>query len=346
MCKRKYFFELNSVLAVLLFACAEPLYAQSSYYESKTIRIIVGFSPGGGFDTYSRAIARHIGRHIPGNPTVIVENMTGAGSLIAGNYLYNQAKPDGLTIGHFIGGLVLGQVLGNPGVKFDARKFEWIGAPARLEGVFAFTTASGFTNLDKWRTSKTPAKLGATGPGSETHDIPKILQAAIGLTMQVISGYKGTSDIRLAAENGEIDGMCTGWESVKVGWRKSLDDGKVTVVLQALPAPHKDLPKVPLAIDLAKTNEARALIRVGVHDQSAVLRPYTLAPGTPKDRVRILREAFQATMQDKLFLAEAQKANLDINPLSGEELETTMNGFFKLEQSLVSKLNEILVPTK
>jgi tripartite-type tricarboxylate transporter receptor subunit TctC len=240
----------------------------------------------------------------------------------------------------------LGQVLGNPGIKFDARKFEWIGAPATLEGVFAFTASSGFRNLEAWKTARNPAKVGATGPGSETHDIPKILQAAVGLPLQVISGYKGTADIRLAAENGEIDGMCTGWESVKVGWRKVLEEGKVNIVLQALPAPHRDLAAVPLAIDLAKTNEARSLIRVGIHDQSAVLRPYALAPGTPKDRVQELRKAFEATMQDKEFLGEAQKANLDINPVAGEQLQQTILGFFKLDQSLVSKLREILTPAK
>lgn len=346
MYKSDYLVNVGLILLIVLFASTNQLYAQSPYYEGKTIRFIVGFSPGGGFDTYSRVIARHIGKHIPGNPTVIVENMAGAGSLITANYLYNQAKPDGLTIGHFIGGLVLGQVLGNPGIKFDARKFEWIGAPAKLEGVFAFTNASGFTNLDAWRKSKAPAKLGATGPGSETHDVPKILQAAVGLPLQVISGYKGTSDIRLAAENGEVDGMCTGWESVKVGWRKTLEDGKVTVVLQALPAAHKDLPNVPLAIDLAKTSEARALIRVGIHDQSAVLRPYSLSPGTPKERVQMLRKAFQATIQDKEFLAETEKAKLDIDPVSGEDLEKTINSFFRLDQTLVSKLSEILIPAK
>jgi tripartite-type tricarboxylate transporter receptor subunit TctC len=320
------------------------LHAQPAYYEGKTIRIVVGFSAGGG--TYSRAISRHLSKHIAGNPAVVVENMTGAGSLIAANYLYNQAKPDGLVIGHFIGGLVLGQVLGNPGVKFDARRFEWIGAPATLEGVFAFTASSGFRNIETWKSSKTAAKLGATAPGSETHDIPKILQAAVGLPLQVISGYKGTADIRLAAENGEIDGMCTGWESVKVGWRKQLEDGKIGVVLQALPVAHKDLPAVPLAIDLAKTDEARALIRVGIHDQSAVLRPYVLAPGTSEARVQELRKAFQATMQDKEFLAEAHKANLDLHPISGDHLQKTVNGFFKLDQSLVSKLREILVSPK
>ena len=178
--------------------------AQEPNFDGKTVRIVVGFSAGGGFDAYARAIARHLGKHIPGKPTIIVENMPGAGSLIAANFTYNQAKPDGLTIGHFIGGVVVGQLLGNPGAPFDSQKFEWIGAPSRLEAVCALTKTTGVIDIKSWMAVKTPVKLGATGPGSETYDVPRVLQAALGLPMQIVSGYKGTADIRLAAESGEL----------------------------------------------------------------------------------------------------------------------------------------------
>lgn len=345
---RKQHLSLVTIIATaIIYAVftSAPVYSQD-FYKGKTLHFIVGFSAGGGFDTYSRTIARHIGKHIPGNPTVIVENMTGAGSLIAANHVYRVAKPDGLTIAHFIGGLIMGQILGRTGIEFDARKFEWIGVPAKLEAVCALTKASGIASVEEWRSSKTPAKLGATGPGSETYDVPRILEVALGLPTHIVSGYKGTADIRVAAEGGEIAGTCWGWEVMKVQWRKALDASEVNVVVQALPKAHPDLPKVPLAISFAKSSESRQLIRVGIHDQSEILRPYALPPGTPRERVRILRKAFQDTMKDPEFLAEARKAKLSIDPLTGEELENIVKGFFEITPSLVDKLKNILLPTK
>ena len=201
------------------------------FYRGKNVRIVVGFSAGGGFDTYARAIARHMGKHIPGSPTVVVENMTGAGSLIAANHIYKVAKPDGLTIGHFIGGLFLGQVLGQPGVEFDARKFEFIGAPISDHVVCAMTKASGITSVERWMAAKTPVKMGGIAPGTSTPDnATRILKAALGLPIQLVTGYKGTADVRLAAEGGEIAGGCWGWDSVSVTWRKALDTGDTVVV--------------------------------------------------------------------------------------------------------------------
>lgn len=312
------------------------------FYKGKTIRIIVGFAAGGGFDTYSRVIARHIGKHISGNPTVIVENITGAGSLIAANHIYKVAKPDGLTIGHFIGGLFMQQLLGGPGVEFDARKFEYIGVPVKENVVCALRKESGITSVEKWMASKTPVKLGGTAPGSTTDDVPKILRETIGLPIQLVTGYKGTADIRLAADSGEIAGGCWAWESIKVTWRRALDGGDVTVVLQAIPKAHPELPKIPLAINYAKTEDARKLIQVGIHDPVSFTRPYTLPPGTPKERVQILRKAFLETLNDKEFLAEAEKSKLDVEPITGDELERIIGGLFKLDPGLTAKLKETL----
>lgn len=259
---RKQLWCLVGTLIALVFV-ANPAHPSTHepFYKGKTIRIIVGATPGGGFDTYSRAIARYMGKHIAGNPTVIVENMAGAGTLIAANYTYKAAKPDGLTIGNFIGGLVLGQLLGQPGIEFDARKFEWVGVPSRDNVACAFTKASGITSMEKWMASKTPVKLGATGRGTAPEDTPKVLKAALGLPIHLISGYKGTADIRLAAESGEVAGGCWQWESIKVTWRKALEAGEVSVVLQVTPQLLPDLPGVPLAISFAKTEEARTLIQ-------------------------------------------------------------------------------------
>jgi tripartite-type tricarboxylate transporter receptor subunit TctC len=316
--------------------------AQDSFYKGKTVRIIVGASAGGGYDTYSRTISRHIGKHIPGNPTFAVENMPGAGFLISANHMYRVAKPDGLTIGHFIGGLFLQQLLGKPGIEFDARKFEYVGVPAQDNYMLGISKATGITSIDQWLSSKTAVKLGGVGAGSATDDIPKVLAATIGLPMQLVSGYKGTADVRLAFASGEVQGVCNSWESFKSTWRKELDSGDVILVMQNVAKPHPDQPKLPLAINYAKTDDAKRLIAALVHSVSPTARPYVLPPGTPKQRVQILRKAFMATMKDPEFLADAAKAKLDINPVEGAELEHNVRAVFNLDKSLVPKAKEIL----
>jgi tripartite-type tricarboxylate transporter receptor subunit TctC len=316
--------------------------AQEPYYKGKVVKMILGHSPGGGYDTYTRIIGRHIGKYLPGNPAVVVENMTGAGSLISANHNYNIVKPDGLTIGHFSGGLIAQQVLGQPGIQFDARRFEYVGAPAQDNYAIGLTKASGITSVEKWLAAKTPVKLGGTAPGGASVDIPKLLAATLGLPTQVISGYKGTADIRLAAENGEVSGFATGWESFKSTWRQALDSGEATIVIQAVPKAHPELAKVPLAIKYAKTEEAKKLIQIGGHDAGATARPYVLAPCTPKERVQMIRHAFDQVLKDPDLIAEAKKANLDIEPVSGEELQRIVNGLFKVDPALIEKWKQIL----
>ncbi len=332
---------LGAILGLALIIDAAPGGAQDPFFKGKIVRIVVGFSPGGGFDTYSRVIARHLGRHIPGNPTVIVENMPGAGSLIAANHIFKAVKADGLTIGNWNGGLILGQIMGQPGTEFDAREFEWIGAPVGITPVCVFSKASGITSLDRWMSSKKPVEVGTISPGSNTHDVPKILQVALGLPTHLVSGYKGFSEIRLAIESGEVAGGCPTWEATRGTW-KLLDTGDVVVVVQATPKALPDMPKVPVAINFAKTEEARQLIRAGIHDQSAINRPYSLPPGTPKDRVQMLRRAFQETLKDPAFLVDANKAKLGVDPFSGEEVEKIVADLFKLSPGVVAKLKEAL----
>jgi tripartite-type tricarboxylate transporter receptor subunit TctC len=340
---RKAGFYLSVIGTVLVsIGISQRASHAQDFYAGKTIRIVVGFPAGGGFDTYSRTLARHISKHIPGNPTVVVDNVTGAGSLIAANTIYKATKPDGLTIGNFIGNLIPQQLFGGSGIEFDARKFEWIGVPVRDHVVCALTKASGITSVDAWIAAKSPVKLGGSAPGTTNDDVAKLLKAALGLPIQLVTGYKGTAPIKLAAESGEIDGGCWAWESIKVMWRNGLDAGDVNIVLQAVPKAVLDLPKVPVAIELAKSDEARKLIQAGIHDTAAITRPYALPPGTPKDRVQILRRAFRETLKDKDFLAEAAKSKLDVDPVSGEEVEKIVSGLFKLDAALIAKMSEIL----
>jgi tripartite-type tricarboxylate transporter receptor subunit TctC len=237
----------------------------------------------------------------------------------------------------------LQQLLGRQGVEFDARKFEYVGAPVKDSPVCVLTKASGVTSMEKLTGAKTPVKLGGTGPGDPTNDHPKFLKAALGLPIQLVSGYKGTADVRLASESGEVAGSCGwNWFSVKAVWAKAVESGAVVVVLQIMPKPHRDLVGVPLAVNFAKTDEARQLIQVGIHDMSALIRPFTLPPGTPKDRVAAVRKAFMDTMKDPEFLADAKKSNLEIDLVAGEELERTVAGLFKLSPPIVAKLKEVL----
>ena len=327
-------------LGLALSTGVTPAAAQEGFYKGKTIRIVVATSAGGGFDAYTRTMARHMGKHIPGNPTFIVENMPGAGHRIGANYLYKVAKPDGLTIGHFQGGLFLEQVLGERGIEFDALKYEFIGAPVKDNRACAFTKASGITGMEKWTAAKTPVKLGGIGGGAPD-EIAKMLKATLALPIQLVAGYKGTSEIRLAAESGEIAGGCWTWDSIRATWAGAIQSGNAVVVLQILPKPHPELPNIPLAINYAKSEEARQLIQVGIQGPSEYYRPYALPPGTPKDRAQILRKAFQDTMKDPEFVADAAKSRLDVEPVSAEELERSVAGLFKLNPSLLAKLKEI-----
>jgi tripartite-type tricarboxylate transporter receptor subunit TctC len=339
--KRNLWILLVVHLSLAAFLLA-PARAQQPFYQGKTIRIIVGASAGGGYDTYTRALARHMGKHIAGNPVFVVDNMPGAGFLISANYMYKIAKPDGLTIGHFIGGLFLQQLLGKPGVEFDARKFGYMGAPAQDNYMLAVHKSTGITSMDQWLSSKTVVKLGGVGAGSATDDIPKILAATIGLPIQLVSGYKGTADVRLAFNSGEVLGICNAWESFKSTWRNELDAGDAILVLQNIAKPHPEQARLPLAISYAKTDEAQKLIKAIVHSVGPTARPYVLPPGTPKNRIDILRKAFIDTMKDPEFIADATKAKLDLNPLDGAELETNVRGVFNLDAKLIPRAKEIL----
>jgi tripartite-type tricarboxylate transporter receptor subunit TctC len=332
---------LSTTFIVLASLGGRPAEAQS-FFEGKTVRVIVGFAPGGGFDTYARVIARHMGKHVPGNPTFIVENMAGAGSLIAANHVYKVAKPDGLTIGKFNGSLMLGQVLGQAGIEFDARKFEFIGAAVKEDVVCSLTKASGITSVEKWMAAKPPVKLGGVAPGASPDNSGRVLKAVLGLPIQVVSGYRGTAEIRLAVDGGELAGACWSWESMRATWRSALEAGDVIPVMQLTGKPFPDLPNVPLAINLAKSDEARRLIQIGLQNTGAFARPFVLPPGTPKERVQILGRAFQETLKDPAFLAEAEKGKLTLDPVTGDELEKMVAELFTLDAALLAKLKEVL----
>ena len=302
--------RLLTAIILLALAVNSARATTHDFYKGKAVRIVVGYAPGGGYDSYARVIARYIGKHIPENPTFIVENMPGAGSLVSANHLYKIAKADGLTIGHFNGSLFQLKAMGQKEIEFDSTKFEYVGSVAKVEVACGFSKASGIDSVEKWLAAKAAPRMGATAPGTGGHDVSRILNATLGLPMQMVLGYKSTGDMRVAMERGELNGLCTGWESFKSLWKQSIESGDLIMVLQALPKPHADLPKVPLAISLAKSEEARELIQVGIHNVTAISRPFILPPRTPKERVQLLRKAFTATMNDAEFRADAESPTL------------------------------------
>lgn len=336
---------LGIFLLPIIFAVL-PLSARAAsvedFYKGKTIQFIVGGTAGGGYDTYTRLIARHFSQFVPGKPSTVVQNMPGAAMLIAANYTFNSAPRDGTVIGHWSGPLILQHMMGNPAVLFEGRKFGWIGMPTADALVCITTERSGIRTAEDWRKAKTRVKLGAIGAGTSGTDDTKLLAAATDFPLQLIEGYKGTADIRIAAETGEVDGTCAfGWQSAKVTWANALRAKQAHVVLQTMIEPHPELKGVPLAVDFAKTDEGKKLLRIG-SEIYGKQRLYSLPPQVPAQRVQTLQKAFIATLKDPQFLAEAEKAKLDIDPVDGAGIEKMVNGLYEIEPAVVNRVKQIL----
>jgi len=331
-----------TVLAVVALVSTASL-AAAPFYEGKTIRVTVGASAGGGFDLWARTVARHIGKHIPGNPTVIVENVTGAGGLIMANQLYKSYKADGLTIGHVNGGLVLSQMLGMPGYDFDPQKLIYIGAANKENAVLVMGKKGGITSAEKWKNSPVPVKIGGLVPGNFADNICRMMaKDVLGYPTQVITGYKGTADILIAAESGELAGGPASYDSVKVNRKRQIESGDMFIVVQAVARPLKGIPDVPTIISLARTEEQKKIVETVINDANEYSRPFALPPGTPKERVEILRKAFAETMKDKELLAEVDKMQMTLEPATGDDLAAAIARSVKVDDALKARLRDVL----
>jgi tripartite-type tricarboxylate transporter receptor subunit TctC len=305
---------------------------------------IVGLPPGGGYDTYTRAVARHIGRHIPGNPVTIVQNMVGAASLNAAHYIYNKANPDGLTVGIWNSGLVLRQALGDRSVKFEADQFGWIGAPSKGYLTCAIMGFTGLKTRKDVLNSKKPIKMGGSRPGQPSFDLPRILNLTLGTKFDLVSGYEGTSRIRIAMQIREVDGACWGWESMRTTARSMLDasgdDKLIPFITHGLTGDPevKDLPRLT---EVVRGEENRAILNAWLR-QYDFQRPLMLPPGTPKEQLGILRKAFKATLEDPEFLAEARRSNLVIDYVSGEDIEKFVDQILAISPKTKAKLQFLL----
>jgi tripartite-type tricarboxylate transporter receptor subunit TctC len=300
--------------------------AANDFYAGKTIRVAVGFAAGGGYDTYARIIARHMGKHIPGNPSFVVENMDGAGSLIAANYTYSKAPSDGTFIGVWNSAFVLYQALGDRAVRLDTRKLSWIGAPVKGSPGCNIMGHTGLKTMDEVLESGRALKMGATRAGSTYNDLPKILNQTVGTKFDVITGYTGTSKITVAMRGKEIDGGCWGWESARVTARAMLDakgDDKLIPIIIHSKWEDPELKNVPITREYIKAKAGKDGVELynAWVNQYEFQRPMVAPPGVPKDRLETLRKAFKATLEDPDLKAEAKKSKLVMNYVSAQEID-------------------------
>jgi len=339
---QKLFFLAGAAVAALLFTAEVR---SADFYEGKTVRIIVGYSPGGGYDTYARLIARYLDKYIPGQPRLIVENRPGAGGLIAANYLYNEPRQNGTTMLHVGGSTIIKQFTGSKNVKYDVTKFKYVGAPTIEKTVLVVTKNSGFTSLDQvFQKGGKELVLGGISTGSPQDVASILLRDVLRGSVRLVTGYGGTANIRLAMEQGELDGMFNGWASLKSSNWERIQKGEWLILLQVSEQPITDLPgNIPMIFSLAKNAEDRQLIRLTTLVPYQFARPFLVGPGVPAERVAILEQAFAQTMADPQFLAEANKARLDIEPIDGAKLAASVSEFMSMSAQVKSRVTQLLV---
>ena len=321
----------------MLSASSVPSRAQdpAAFYKGKTVEIYIGYSTGGGYDLYARVIARHIGKYIPGNPTVVAKNMEGAGSLRLANWLYNAAPKDGTAIATIGRGTGFDPLLGNRAAQFDGTKYSWIGSANNEVSICVAWNTSGITKFEDLLTKE--LTVGGTSSSADTDQFPKIVNGVLGTKMKVVTGYPGGNDIGLAMERGEVKGRCGwSWSSVKTTRLNWVRNKRIIVLVQMSLSKHPDLPDVPLIMDLARTDEQRRIFKM-IFARQTMGRPYLAPPGVPADRLAALRKAFMDTMTDPQFLAEADANKFEINPVSGEELQTLVKDVYQTPRDIVKK---------
>lgn len=331
-----------AVAAVLVLAA--PSLA-ADYYAGKTLDLIVGASPGGGYDIYARTVGRHLGRHIPGQPAVVVKNMPGAGSARAAGFISSIAPKDGTVIGGIMPGAIMGPLLDEKAeALFDPTKVLYVGTAN--SGTRVCVTLKGSRIARFADTLKVPAKFGSSGPNDSTYEYGWMHKATSGAIYDIVAGYRGTADMALAMERGEIDGVC-GWDwssfkSQKPDWLK---DGKVNVLLQVSLEPHPELTQmgVPMVFDFVKDAADRKAVEL-VISQTMFLRSYIAPPGTPPEAIGILRTAFDRTVADRQFLDDAERARIDVAPLPGTKVQEVIAGLYAAPKDVVARARKVIRP--
>jgi tripartite-type tricarboxylate transporter receptor subunit TctC len=328
--------------APFLSACISSAQAQdaAAFFKGRTVNMEIGYTAGGGYDVYGRSVARFLGRHMPGAPTVLPKNMPGAGSLRLANWLYTAAAKDGTEIGTIGRGIAFDPMLGNKNAQFDAAKFTWLGSATDEVSVCVAWHDAGIATFDDLYAK--PLTVGGTGGGADTDVFPQILNAVLGTKIKVIAGYPGGNDVNLAMERGEVQGRCGwSWSSLQSTHKDWIAQKKIVVLIQLALSKHPDLPDVPLITDLAKTEEQKQILKL-IFARQVMGRPFLAPPGLPAERVEALRQAFLDTMQDKEFLADADTAQLEIKPVTGPAIEKLVKEIYQTPADIAAKAAAVL----
>ncbi len=327
------------LLAAILAGAGVATAQSPGVFAGKNLTMIIGFGVGGGYDMWGRVVAAHIGKHLPGNPTVTPENMPGAGSYRAANYIYNVAPKDGSVMAIIARDAALGPLTGEPGAQFDATKFSWLGAPAVETNIcIAYHTAAVKTVHDL--TAK-ELFLGDNGPGTGTHSYPLALNAILGFKFHLVGGYPSSADVFLAMERGEVQGICESLDSVKVRRPDWIPSGTVDVLFQGGSKPNPELKDVPFIVDLAQRPEDKQAVEF-LYAGQGIGRPFVAPPDLPADRLNMLRSAFDATMKDPDFIAEANLRKLTIDPADGEHLEALIKKTYATPKPIIDRIAKLI----
>jgi tripartite-type tricarboxylate transporter receptor subunit TctC len=318
---------------------AAPAGAQPEPFAGKQVSMIIGFGPGGGYDLWGRTLARHIGRHLPGKPTVVPQNMPGAGSYVAASHIYNAAPKDGTALAIIARDAALGPLSGAPGARFDATRLSWIGSPTKEHNVCIAFHSAPVKSVDQLRSKE--LILGDTGPGTGTRSYPKVLNDLLGFKFKLVSGFRSSADVFLAMERGEVEGICESLDSVNNRKPDWIANKTVTVLLQAGDRPDPRLPGVPFALDLARNAEERQVLEFTYAGQG-IGRPFVAPPDLPPDRLKMLRDAFSMTMKDPEFVADARRSKLDLEPEDGEHLAALIRKIYATPKPIIERVSRLI----
>ena len=329
----------GAIFSLLLLTTPVAAQPGGDTFAAKSVAMIIGFGPGGGYDLWGRTVGRHIGRHLPGAPTVIPQNMPGAGSYAAASYIFNIAPKDGSVLGIIARDAALGPLSGATGARFDPTRLSWIGTPTKETNVcVAYHTSQVKSVLDLYDKQLI---VGDTGPGTGTRSYPKALNELLGMKFKLVGGFPASSDVFLAMERGEVAGICESLDSIKIRRPDWIPTRKISILFQGGAEPNPELDGVPFVLDLALTGEQRQALEF-LYAGQGIGRPFVAPPDLPPDRLKMLRDAFKATMTDPAFVAEAQKSKLDLEPEDGEHLAVLIAKIYATPKPIVDKITGMI----
>ena len=336
-----YFYAMAAAATICLTQPANgDEKTEANFYKGRNVSVFIGFGPGGGYDLSARTLARHMGRHISGEPTLIPRNMPGAGSMQLANYLYNVSPKDGSEFGTFARTIPLEPLIGKTSVNFDPRRFTWLGSSSNEVSTCVSWHTSSVATFEDLR--KQELTVGASGPASPSASIPNVLNAVLGTRIKVITGYTGSATVLTAMESGEVSGFCSwGWMAIMAQRPAWVRDKKINVLVQLGLRKHLEHPEVPLATDFARSDEERKVLEF-VFAPQMFARPFAAPPNLSQERAATLRNAFAATLQDPIFVTEAEKLGLEPELVSWQDIQSLINSFFEAPPAVIAKVRDAM----